>query len=271
MRLTSRVFIVTVAVAFCGQQAWAQSAPAAAAPASTTTAASTVMQTQQKQNEGMDSYRGRETVEKTFYFNYATGQSDLTDIVTAVRNVISPAARIYLVVSQKAMVVRVIPEDLVTIQKMLDELDRPRKTYQVTYTINEMDGGKRIGTQHFAMVLTAGQRTQLKQGSKVPVVTGTSKKDGGTMENAVSYLDIGMNFDATLEESANGVSLRSKVEQLSLAEEKSGVGVQDPVIRQTVLEGTSFLAPGKPLVLGSVDIPGSTRHLDVEVVMEQVK
>ena len=26
-----------------------------------------------------------------------------------------------------------------------------------------------------------------------------------------------------------------------------------------------------PLVLGSVDIPGSTRHLDVEVVMEQVK
>jgi hypothetical protein len=27
---------------------------------------------------------------------------------------------------------------------------------------------------------------------------------------------------------------------------------------------------GKPLVLGSIDIPGSTRHLDVEVVMEQV-
>jgi type II secretory pathway component GspD/PulD (secretin) len=182
-----------------------------------------------------------------------------------------PGAKIYPVMSQKAVVVRVVAEDLAMIQKMLDELDRPKKTYRLTYTINEMDGGKRIGTQHFAMVLTAGQRTQMKQGSKVPVVTGTNK-DGGALQNAVSYLDIGMNFDATLEESANGVTLRSKVEQLSLAaEEKSGVGVQDPVFRQTALEGTSFLAPGKPLVLGSVDIPGSTRHLDVEVVMEQVK
>jgi hypothetical protein len=270
MRLVSRIFIVTVAVACCGQQAWAQSAPAAA-PASTTTAATVVTQTQQKPNDGMGSYRGRETVEKTFYFNYATGGSELNEIVTAIRNVIPPEARIYLVLSQKAVVVRVIPEDLPTIQKVLDELDRPKKTYRLTYTISEIDGGRRIGSQRFAMVLTSGQRTQMKQGSKVPVVTGTNNKDSGTLENMVSYLDIGMNFDATLEESANGVSLRSKVEQLSLAEEKSGVGVQDPVLRQTALEGTSFLVPGKPLVLGSVDIPGSTRHLDVEVVMEQVK
>ena len=270
MRLASRIFIVTAAVACCGQQAWAQSAPAAA-PASTTTAATAVTQTQQKQNEGTDSYRGRETVEKTFYFNNASAQADVTDITTAIRNIISPSAKIYPVMTQKALVMRATPEDLVMIQKMLDELDRPKKTYRLTYTISEIDGGRRIGSQHFAMVLTSGQRTQMKQGSKVPVVTGTNNKDSGTLETMVSYLDIGMNFDATLEESANGVSLRSKVEQLSLAEEKSGVGVQDPVLRQTALEGTSFLVPGKPLVLGSVDIPGSTRHLDVEVVMEQVK
>jgi hypothetical protein len=266
MRLANGIFIVTVAVTFCAQQAWGQSAPAAA-PASTTAAA----QTQQKQNEGSDSYRGRETVEKTFYFNYATGANDMNEIVTAIRNIISPAAKIYPLLSQKAMVVRVVPEDLVLIQKMLDELDRQKKTYRLTYTISEMDGSKRIGSQRFAMVLTASQRTMMKQGSKVPVVTGMNNKESGTMENAVSYLDIGMIFDATLEESANGVSLRSKVEQLSLAEEKSGLGVQDPVVRQTSLEGTSFLVPGKPLVLGSLDIPGSTRHLDVEVVMEQVK
>jgi len=80
-----------------------------------------------------------------------------------------------------------------------------------------------------------------------------------------------MNFDATLDEFANGVRLRSKVEQSSIAEEKSGVGAQDPIVRQTVMESTSFLTQGKPLMLGSVDIPGSTRHLDVEVVMELVK
>jgi type II secretory pathway component GspD/PulD (secretin) len=261
MRFTIKALIVTMAVSFLGRQGWTQAAPAAAT--------SVVTQTQQKTND--DPYHsGKDLVQKTFYFSYATGQNDLNEIVTAIRNMISPSAKIYPVLGQKAVVVRVIPEDLAMIQKMLDELDRPKKTYRLTYTINEMDGGKRIGSQHFGMVLTAGQRTDLKQGSKVPVVTGTNKKDSG-IENAVSYLDIGMNFDATLEESANGVSLRTKVEQLSLAEEKSGVGLQDPVMRQTALEGTSFLVPGKPLVLGSVDIPGSTRHLDVEVVMEQVK
>jgi len=38
-----------------------------------------------------------------------------------------------------------------------------------------------------------------------------------------------------------------------------------------VIEGTSFLTLNKPLILGSVDILGSTRHIDIEVVMEQVQ
>jgi hypothetical protein len=87
----------------------------------------------------------------------------------------------------------------------------------------------------------------------------------------MTYLDIGLNFDVSLDESVNGVRLRSKVEQSSIAEQPSGIGPQDPIVRQTVLQGTSFLTEGKPLVLGSLDIPGSTRRMDVEVMMEAVK
>jgi hypothetical protein len=135
-----------------------------------------------------------------------------------------------------------------------------------------MDGGKRVGAQHFSMVVVTGQRTLLKQGTKVPIATGSYTTGASTGEQTqFTYLDVGMNFDATLDEFVNGVRLRTKVEQLSMAEEKSGMGPQDPVIRQTSLEGTSFLTPGKPLVLGAVDIPGSTRHLDVEVVMDLVR
>ena len=65
--------------------------------------------------------------------------------------------------------------------------------------------------------------------------------------------------------------LRTKVVQSSIAEDKSGVGTRDPVIRQTTLEGTSTLVQGKPLVLGSLDIPGSTRHQEVEVLSELVR
>jgi hypothetical protein len=59
--------------------------------------------------------------------------------------------------------------------------------------------------------------------------------------------------------------------QSSIAEDKSAADTRDPVIRQTTLEGTSTLVQGKPLVLGSLDIPGSTRHQEVEVVSELVR
>ena len=78
-----------------------------------------------------------------------------------------------------------------------------------------------------------------------------------------------MNFSATLMEMGQNAMLKSSVDDTSVAPENSTIaGVQEPIVRQASLKGESLLAPGKPLMLGSVDIPGSTSHLDVEVVME---
>ena len=143
------------------------------------------------------------------------------------------------------------------------------KTYRLTYTLTETDGGKRVGTQHFAMIVVSGRKTVLKQGNRVPLVTGSVSTSGGA-QTQVQYLDIGLNIDASIEESADGVKLNTQVEQSSIAEEKSGLGTQDPIVRQAKLEGTSILAAGKPLILGSMDIPSTARRLDIEVVMEDV-
>jgi type II secretory pathway component GspD/PulD (secretin) len=206
---------------------------------------------------------------QTFYLTNISQANDANELITAMRNILDSHDRLYLVLSQNAIVVQATPDQLVLAQKLLHDLDRPKKTYRLTYTISESDAGKRIGSQHFAMVVVTGQRTTLKQGSKVPVATGSYNSGSSQTQTQMTYLDVGLNFDATLDEFSNGVRLRSKVEQSSIAEEKSGVGAQDPIVRQSVLEGTSFLTLGKPLILGSVDIPGSTRHLDVEVVMSQ--
>lgn len=48
-------------------------------------------------------------------------------------------------------------------------------------------------------------------------------------------------------------------------------GVSEPVIRQAELKGAVLLTSGKPLVLGSVDIPSSTNHLNIRVVMEPLR
>jgi type II secretory pathway component GspD/PulD (secretin) len=255
MRFVNGILGVTLALALIGPSAWAQTLDTATKPSSDIAPA----------NPGALSFR-------TFYLTNVSQVSDANDLTNALRNLLDPHDKVYLVPSPFAIVVQGTPDQLVLAQKLLSDLDRPKKTYRLTYTITETDDGKRVGTQHFAMVVVTGQRTVLKQGSKVPIVTGSYTAAGSSGEKTdVTYLDVGMNFDATLDEFVNGVRLRTKVEELSLAEEKSGMGPQDPVIRQSLLESTSFLTPGKPLVLGSVDIPGSTRHLDVEVVMELVR
>jgi hypothetical protein len=143
------------------------------------------------------------------------------------------------------------------------------RSYRLTFTVTELDGTHRVGSQHFALVAVTGGRTTMKQGSKIPIATGTVKEGSG-QQTQFTYLDIGINIDASLDDvgAENRVSLRSKIEQSGVGEERTISGVTEPVIRQTVLEGTSMLTVGQPLTIGSVDIPGSTRHLDVEALLE---
>jgi type II secretory pathway component GspD/PulD (secretin) len=250
---------VTLVLVLSGQSASAQAAESA--PAEKASAAS---------RQDIPPARVDTRPVQTFYLGTSSQQNDSNEVVVAIRNILPPDVKIYLVPTQNAVVMRATPDELMLAQKLINDLDRPRKAYRLIYTITESDAGKRVGTQHFAMVVAPGQRTTLKEGSKVPIETGSFAANSSGAQTQMTYIDVGMNFDVTLDEFANGVRLRSKVEQSSIAEEKSGVGAQDPIVRQSVMEGTSFLSLGKPLVLGSIDIPGSTRRLDIEVVMETV-
>lgn len=213
---------------------------------------------------------------QTFYLNNATAQANANEVTTALRNILPPEAKIYLVNSEDAVVVRTTPELLVFAQKLINDLDQSKKTYRLTYTVTEVDAGKRTGTQHFSMVMVSGQNTKLKQGSRVPIATGSYNPTATTgdsprpagVQTQFTYIDIGMNFDATLTAQGDGASLKSFVDQSSLAPETSGLGAQDPIVRQTELSGVFSLTNGKPLVIGSLDIPGTTRRLDIEVLME---
>jgi type II secretory pathway component GspD/PulD (secretin) len=259
MKVASGILGMTVALVLSGASAWTQTAPAVSEDKSGAVS----------KPDAVSATPGSGAVQ-TFYLTNVSQASDALELTSALRNLLDPHDKVYIVPSQNAIFVQGSPEQLVLARKLLNDLDRPKKTYRLTYKITETDDGKRVGVQHFAMVVVTGQRTVLKQGSKVPIATGSFKDSSTAVQTQMTYLDVGLNFDATLDEFANGVRLRSKVEQSSIAEERSGVGAQDPIVRQTVMEGTSFLTPGRPLVLGSLDVPGSTRHLEVEVVMEQV-
>lgn len=111
----------------------------------------------------------------------------------------------------------------------------------------------------------------MKQGSRVPLVTGSEGTGQPAGSTQIQYLDIGLNLDAALDATPDGARVRSKIEQSSVAAERTAFGAQDPLVRQLVMETTSELTPGKPLLLGSMDVPESTRHIDIDVVLENIR
>ena len=222
------------------------------------------------QTESQDTKPASQTIE-TFYLANTSQQNDALEIRVALRDILPSTATVTLDAAHNALIVRTAPEQMAMARKVIADLDRAKKTYRLTYTITESDAGKRIGVQHFALIIVSGQRTSLKQGSKVPVATGSYDTGKATTQTQFTYLDVGINIDSTLDDSPNGIRLKSKVEQSSIADSTSIQNVQEPIIRQSVLEGTSLLTVGKPLILGGLDISASTRHLDIEAVAEIVK
>jgi type II secretory pathway component GspD/PulD (secretin) len=208
---------------------------------------------------------------KTFYLKNITQQNDANEIMVAIRNVVDPGLKIYLVASHEALVIVTDPEQMAKAEALIHALDIPHKVYRLTYTITELDAGKTVGTEHLSMIVADGQHTTIKQGDKIPVATGSFSTDNNSAQTQFTYLDIGLNFDSTLNDYNGGASLKTKVEQSSLGQPSTIAGVQEPVVRQSVFEGIAFLTLGKPVMLGSIDVPNSIRRLDIAVVMDDVK
>jgi len=208
---------------------------------------------------------------KTIYLTNAVNQNDANEILVAVRNMFDPSLKVYLVGDQNAINVGTYPQEIARIEALVHELDHPRKAYRITYTVAVIEDGKSIGTQHYSMVAVDGQRVTMKEGDKIPVATGTFSTESASAQTQFTYLDVGMNFDATVSSLAGGVSLLSKIEQSSIGPTNTIAGVAEPVVRQSVLQNSANVTLGKPLMLGSIDVPNSTRHLDLDVLIEPLK
>ncbi len=208
----------------------------------------------------------------TIYLRNISQQNDANEVLVALRNLLDPATKIFLVASQAALEIRTYPEQFARAEAIVKALDRPHKVFRITYTITDLDGDRRVGTQHFSMTVADGQRSTLKQGSKIPVATGKTddgKGTPGSVQTSFTYLDIGINLDASITASVTSLHIKSKVEQSSAAPEPAIIaGVSEPIIRQSVIDQVSDIVPGKPTILGSIDVAGTTHRLDVAVTVD---
>lgn len=203
---------------------------------------------------------------QTMFLKNITDRNDFMEIATDLRNML-PNIKVYGISSQNSVTIRATDEEMQQAQKLISELDHSRKVYRITFTIGESDNGRKTGTQHYSVIVSGDNKSYIKQGDRVPIVTGSFDKGTSNANTQIQYLDVGINIEASID----GVGLRTKIEQSSVADEKSNVGIQDPIVRQTTLEAVSTFVPGKPVAIGSIDIPGTTRHQDIEAVAELVQ
>jgi hypothetical protein len=157
---------------------------------------------------------------------------------------------------------------------------KPVHGYRITYTLTTTDAGKRVGLEHFAMTVstapivaqdgrTYSGRGSIKIGQKVPVATGSYSDTKSSVQTQFTYLDVGINIDATVTEAPTGLLISSKVEESSVAPVPVKISdVSEPVIRQMVITNSSTLTPGKAVSVGSLDLPDTQRHVDIEVSVE---
>jgi type II secretory pathway component GspD/PulD (secretin) len=208
---------------------------------------------------------------QSIYLTNVTSEHDALDIVTDLRNML-PRTRIYYVASQHVLSIEGSADEVQSAQKMISEIDRPLKTFRLTFSLAQIDGDKTVGTQKVSLiVLDDDEKTVFKQGSKVPIVTGTSAEGSSAQNSQVQYEDVGLAIEASVDGSPDMLRLHTKVTQSSVADERAAGNTGDPAIRQTTVDAGAALIPGKPLLLGSLDIPGTTNREEISVVSELIR
>ncbi len=147
--------------------------------------------------------------------------------------------------------------------------------YRLTYTLTEMNGEKKLGSQHYAMALDRdaynafpGTKSTLRTGTKIPIATKQLGENAPSGQFEWSYIDLGLTIDANLRQFNNGLELRTHVIQSALDSQEPNS--KDPVVRQTDLETSVLLNEDKPVVLGTLDTPGSTHRLVVQVELTRI-
>ena len=152
---------------------------------------------------------------------------------------------------------------------------QPIDSYRLDFSFSEVADGKNVNSRHYSMDLNRGDSNEIKIGSRVPVATGTNSPSmPATMQ--YQYLDIGTNIWAQLREHGDQLVLavRSEVSNVDTSndgERAGGTSLLPPVVRQIKISGTTLLATGKPILIGSMDDPNSKRQFQLEVTVTKLK
>jgi general secretion pathway protein D len=129
---------------------------------------------------------------QTFYLNNISQPSDLNEINTTIRNLLPPdTAKIYMIASQNAIIVRASTDQLMLVEKLLNDLDRTKAEVVVDVAILEVNRDK-IRNLGISLPQSFGITPQASNST-----TTTSTTTTGTTSNSAFTLNTLANMNAT--------------------------------------------------------------------------
>ncbi|HYM78377.1 MAG TPA: hypothetical protein VE377_20555 [Candidatus Dormibacteraeota bacterium] len=148
------------------------------------------------------------------------------------------------------------------------EAAEPGHSYRLDFTVHEIEDGKKINSRQYSMNLNAGDQSEIKIGTRVPVEVKQSE---------IQYLDVGMNIWCRLRD-RNDVNWLANDVMLNVRSDLSNFAIPDqqgqsmrPAIRQMKIDSSAIVTVGKSLVIGVVDDPNSKRQFQLEVVATKLR
>ena len=187
---------------------------------------------------------------ETFYLSNAWQPNDLTDVQTALRNVM-PNVKAYAVASQNAIVVRATPDELMLAQKLVNDLDKARPEVVVDIGVLEVSKNweRTLGIQWPSSVGVALQPpTSSTSSTSTTTTTGTT-----TSTTTPTLYDL-----AHLKASNFAVTVGSATLNLLLTDASTKV-LQNPRIRATDQQKATMKIGSKiPIATGSYQTGAAT-------------
>jgi len=199
-----------------------------------------------------------ESAVQTFYLTNAWQQSDLTDVQTAVRNILT-GVKIYGVPSQNAIVIRGTPDELLLAQKLINDLDKARAEVVVDIAVLEVSTSweRTLGIQWPTSVGVALQPpcTENSTCSNSTTSTTTTTTTTGSTDNGTtpSLYDL-----SHLKATDFAVTVGAATANLLLTDSNTKI-LQNPRIRATDAQKATLTVGEKiPVATGSYQTGAAT-------------
>jgi general secretion pathway protein D len=189
---------------------------------------------------------------QTFYLSNAWQQNDLTDVQTAIRNVLTNV-KAYGVASQNAIVIRGTPDELLLAQKLINDLDKARPEVVVDIAVLEVSKNweKTLGIAWPTSASIALQTNSTNSSSSSSTSTSTSSSSSSTASPTLYEL-------SHLKASDFAVTIGSATANLLLTDSNTKI-LQNPRIRATDGQKATMKIGSKiPIATGSYQTGAST-------------